>query len=190
MSDEDREELTRGEDFAAFERRMMSLFDRMAARVEEEAEARRRRDEEWQRRNEALQRGDEELQRRAGESERKIEFILQQQAQFSTDMQRLREAQEANEQNWARADERWTATEQRIIALLAIAEMHEREFFEMRQAQAESQARTDAQVAEARARADAKSAETDDRLNALINTVERLISERRNGDGKREENSG
>jgi hypothetical protein len=164
MSDQDREELTRGEDFAAFERRMMSLFDRMAARVEAEGEARQQRDEEWQ--------------RRAEESEGKIEFILQQQAQFSADMQRLREAQEANEQNWARADERWTGTEQRIIALLAIAEMHEREFFELRQAQAESQARTDAKLAE-----------TGERVDALVNTVERLIGERRNGGGKREEGS-
>jgi hypothetical protein len=32
-------------------------------------------------------------------------------------------------------------------------------------------------------------AETDERLNALINTVERIISERRNGGGKTQEGS-
>ena len=49
------------------------------------------------------------------------------------------------------------------VALLAIAEIHEREITELRQTQAASQARTD------------------ERLNALINTVERHISEGRNG---------
>ncbi len=49
-----------------------------------------------------------------------------------------------------RADERWGRTEDGIRALLAIAEIHEREI-----------------------------ASTDERLSALINTVERIISERR-----------
>src|SRR5687768_17517049 len=175
MSDRDREELTQGEDSAAFERRMLSLFDRMAARVEAEAEESRRRDEESRRWNEGQRHWNEETQR-------KIEFIVQEQAQFNADMQELRELQKQNEEKWAR-------TSDGINALLAIAEMHQREFLEMRQAQADAQARTDAQIAEARARADAKSAETGERLNALINTVERIISERRNGGGKREEKS-
>jgi hypothetical protein len=169
MSDEGREELTRGEDFASFERRMMSLFDRMAERIEAETEESRRRDEE--------------LERRAETTQRNIDFIIQQQAKSDADMRELRELQKQNEEKWAR-------TSEGINALLAIAEMHEREFFEMRQAQAEAQARTDAQIAEARARADARSAETGERLNALINTVERIISERRNGGGQKKEGSG
>ena len=192
MSDEDREELTRGEGWATFERRMMNLFQRMAERVEAEAETSRRRDdelkrraEEWQQRNgEELQRRNKERQRREEEFQRwneetkhKIEFIVQQQAQFNADMQRLRELHEENERRWSSADERWGRTEGEIRGLLAIAEMHEREFYEMRQAQAEAQARTDARMAE-----------TGEHVDALVNTVERLISERRNGRGQREEN--
>src|SRR5215207_50871 len=48
-------------------------------------------------------------------------------------------------------------------ALLAIAEIHEREITELRQTQAEVQSRTD------------------ERLNALINIIERHIGEGRNG---------
>ena len=40
-----------------------------------------------------------------------------------------------------------------------------------------------ARLADSQARTDAKMAETDERLNILVNTVERYISERRNGGG-------
>jgi Spy/CpxP family protein refolding chaperone len=163
MSEQDKEELTRGERAAEFERRMMNLFERLSERAAADAEGSRRRDEE--------------LQRRAEGTQRTIEFIVQQQAQFSTDMQRLRESQEQNEERWARTGEE-------IRALLAIAEIHEREIVELRQTQAEAQARTDVQMTET----DRRMAETDERLNALINTVERIISERRNG-GRGEGNS-
>ena len=137
-----------------------------------------------------------DLLRWAEKTQRTIDFMVQQQAQFQakseTDMQRLRELYEQNEarwaqneqrwasadERWASADERWERTREQILALLAVAEMHEREIFELRQRQAEAQARTDA-----------KMAETGERVDALVNTVERLISERRNG-GKREESSG
>ena len=179
MSDEGREELTKGEDFASFERRMMSLFDRMAERAEAEAEARRQRDKEQRHWNEGQRHWNEETRR-------SIEFMVRQQAEFQTkseaDMQRLRELHKQNEEKWAR-------TSEGINALLAIAEMHAREFSEMRQAQAEAQARTDAQVAEAQARTDARLAETGERVDALVNTVERLISERRNGGRKQAEGS-
>ncbi len=168
MSDEGREELTRGEDFAAFERRMMSLFDRMAERAEAEAEETRRRHEAGV---EEARRRDEELERRAEATRGDVDFIIRQQAQFSADMERLRQTQEANEQKWAR-------TSDGINALLAIAELHQQEFAELRQAQAEAQARTDAKLAE-----------TGERVDALVNTVERLIGKRRNGGGKRKENS-
>ena len=131
-----------------------------------------------------------DLLRWAEKTQRTIEFMVQQQAQFQAkseaDMQRLRELYEQNEQRWARSDERWARADERwertgeqILALLAVAEMHEREIFELRQAQAEAQERTDA-----------KMTETGERVDALVNTVERLISERRNGGGKREEGSG
>ena len=138
-----------------------------------------------------------ELLRWAEQTQRTIDFMVQQQAQFQakseTDMQRLRELYERNEERWAQNEERWARNEEKrsqneerwvrlseeIRALLAIAEIHEGEINELRRTQAESQAR-----------ADARMAETGGRVDALVNTVERLISERRNGGGKREEGSG
>ena len=134
-----------------------------------------------------------DLLRWAEKTQRTIDFMVQQQAQFQAkseaDMQRLRELHEQNEQRWASADERWASADERwertreqILALLAVAESHAQEINELGRAQARQ--------TEAQARADARSAEIDERLNALINTVERVISERRNGGGKSEEGSG
>ena len=130
-----------------------------------------------------------ELLQWAKQTQRNIEFIIDQQAQFSADLQRMQEQNEERwaraDERWARADERWARTAEGISALLAIAEIHEREVVELRQAQAEAQSEARAR----QARLDAQMAETDERLNALINTVERIISERRNG-GRKEEGSG
>jgi chromosome segregation ATPase len=141
-----------------------------------------------------------DLLRWAEKTQRTIDFMVQQQAQSQAkseaDMQRLRELHEENEQRWAsaderwasaderweRADERWERTREQILALLAVAEIHAQEINELGRAQARQ--------TEAQARADARSAEIDERMNALINTVERVISEGRNGGGKREEGSG
>jgi hypothetical protein len=112
-----------------------------------------------------------ELLQWAKQTQRNIDFIVRQQAQFSADLEQLREVQ-------ARSEQRWDRTAEGITALLAIAEIHEREISELRQTQAEAQARTDARMAE-----------TGERVDALVNTVERLISERRNGGGPKEENS-
>ncbi|HZG52916.1 MAG TPA: hypothetical protein VEZ40_12340 [Pyrinomonadaceae bacterium] len=122
---------------------------------------------------------DDESRRRDEENQRTMKFILEQQAQFTADMQQMREAQ-------AQADERWGRTEEGIRALLAIAEIHEGEIKSLAEAQA-AQAKVQAAQAEAHAQAQARTdkqmAETDERLNALVNVVERLISERRgNGD--------
>ena len=70
--------------------------------------------------------------------EKAIAFILEQQAQLTATVGRLSEKVERNADG--------------VSALLAIAEIHDREI-----------------------------KETDERLNALINTVERHISEGRNG---------
>ncbi|HEX9918369.1 MAG TPA: hypothetical protein VGA87_04330 [Pyrinomonadaceae bacterium] len=115
---------------------------------------------------------DDESRRRDEENQRTMKFILDQQAQFTADMHQLREAQ-------AQADERWGRTEEGIRALLAIAEIHEGEIKSLAETQA---AQAEAQ-AEAQARTDKQMAETDERLNALVNVVERIISERRNGGG-------
>ncbi|MCA1615082.1 MAG: hypothetical protein LC795_15800 [Acidobacteria bacterium] len=172
MSDEEDDELTKWRKERGIpeeevqrlfspELRELRLLEKLERRVEENDSESRQRDEEIK---------------------RNIEFIVRQQAQFGTDMQQLRETQ-------ARSEQKWERTAEGINALLAIAEIHQQEINELRQAQAQAQARTDAQVAEARVRADAKSAETDERLNALINTVERIISERRNGGRKEAEGS-
>jgi len=108
----------------------------------------------------------DESRRRDEERQRTMDFILRQQAQFATDMQQLRETQ-------TRAEQKWESTANGINALLAIAELHNQEIQEMKdlaKAQAEAQARTDRQMAE-----------TDERLNALVNVVEKMISDKRNG---------
>ncbi|HYY93924.1 MAG TPA: hypothetical protein VE713_05360 [Pyrinomonadaceae bacterium] len=74
------------------------------------------------------------------EMERAIAFVLKQQAQLVVTIDRLASKVDRN------ADS--------TTALLAIAEIHDREI-----------------------------KETDERLNALVNTVERIISERQNGKG-------
>jgi len=104
-----------------------------------------------------------ESRSRDEERQRTMDFILKQQAEFSADMQQLRETQ-------ARAEQKWESTANGINALLAIAEIHNQEIKDLAKVQAEAQARTDRQMAE-----------TDERLNALVNVVEQLISERRNG---------
>jgi hypothetical protein len=128
------------------ELRMLHLFEKLTERVDKNAE---------------------ESQSKSDETQRNIDFIVQQQAQFTADMQQMREAQAQADEKWER---RWGRTEEGIRALLAIAEIHDGEIKVLAQTQAEAQARTDRQMAE-----------TDERLNTLVNVVERLISERRNG---------
>jgi hypothetical protein len=101
------------------------------------------------------------------EMQNTMEFILQQQAQFAVNIQRLEGTQER------------TAKE--------LSELATRQA-EMLQAQAQmyqSQNHMNnvvAEMADAQARTDERMVETDERLNNLINIVERYISERRNGD--------
>ena len=109
---------------------------------------------------------DEDWRERAERIERTIAFIIEQQAQAEVRAaeadERWRQADERWKQadeRWAKTDQRWARTEEGIRSLLAIAEIHEREILELREA---GQA-------------------TDERLNALINVVEKQISERRNG---------
>ncbi|HEX8721072.1 MAG TPA: hypothetical protein VF736_10610 [Pyrinomonadaceae bacterium] len=119
-----------------------------------------------------------DLLRWAERTQRTIAFIIQQQAQSQAkseaDMQRLREMYERNEERWARneetwarANERWEHTEESVRSLHAIAQIHEGEIMALVESHSDTRGR----------------------LDALIDTVERLISERRNGGGKREESS-
>jgi hypothetical protein len=144
------------------ELRWLDLFEKLTSRVET---------------NEGrVKTSEEDTRRRVEETQRNMDFIVRQQAQFTADMQQLRESQ-------ARADQRWERTEEGIRALLTIAQMHEGQITVIEEATAklaESQAKTDAQMAET----DKRMAETDERINALVNFVERLIGERRNGGGQ------
>ena len=100
------------------------------------------------------------------EIQRTMEFILQQQAQSSAKIEGILEVQKATEERWARSEGRWTRTEESIRALLSIAEIHEREIDKL---------------GDGIAAVNEAGRATDDRLNALINIVERQISEGRNG---------
>jgi len=100
------------------------------------------------------------------EMENSINFIVSQQAQTAVKLDRLTEKVDALAVAQNRAEERWTRTEESIRALLTIAEMHEREI------QANTQ-----QILSIGETTKA----TDERLNTLINVVERQISNGRNG---------
>jgi peptidoglycan hydrolase CwlO-like protein len=107
------------------------------------------------------------------EMQQMMEFILQQQATFTVNLERLTEkvehlsdAQRRTEQNLAEL-----ATAQ---AQMARQQTHMNEVVA---AIADAQQRTESKVAEL---AEAQ-AHTDERLNTLINVVERYFSEGRNG---------
>ena len=111
------------------------------------------------------------------EMQRTMEFIVEQDARISAKLEALLQSQaeskkeadqekkEAGErwaradERWAKADERWARTEESIRALLAVAELHERDIISLGET----------------------TRATDERLNVLINVVERNISEGRNG---------
>ena len=93
------------------------------------------------------------------EMERTMAFILEQQAQTASTITQIHSTMARLTERLDRLTERTDRNAEGITALLAIAEMHEREITENREVQSR----------------------TDERLNALIDTVERYISEGRNG---------
>ncbi len=95
--------------------------------------------------------------------ERAITFILEQQAHTTAKLDSLIETVGTLSHTVDKLSAKVDRTAESVTALLAIAEIHERELTELRQTQAEAQSRTD------------------ERLNALINTVARHISEGHNG---------
>jgi hypothetical protein len=100
------------------------------------------------------------------EMQKKMEFIVNQQAQFTVDIQQLRESQ-------------GKLTDAVIGVVGIVGKLAERvDGLAGRMEEiAEAQKHTDATLAEL---AEAQ-AETDERLNVFINVVERYISEGRNG---------
>jgi hypothetical protein len=111
----------------------------------------------------------------AGETEtqKKMDFILDQQAQLTTNVGLLADTQ-------TRAERRWEITEGSVRNLLAVAEIQSGEIHELGEAvRVINQRQREAD--ERRREADERGRQTDERLNAFINTVERIISERKNG---------
>lgn len=112
------------------------------------------------------------------EMQQTMALILEQHGKASTKIHALidaqKEAQKHDEARWKASDERWTRTEDGIRALLSIAEIHEREI------------RTVGQGLDRLTKEILKLGETTqataDRLNVLINIVERHISDGHNGE--------
>lgn len=142
MSEEDEDDLEYMRQATSPEHRMLKLFEKLTERVETNAE---------------------ESQHRAEETQRNIEFIIQQQAQFVTDIQKSRESQAALE---------------KIVERLATATLNRFERVDSDASNLESKlaALMDSHIKLADAQTN-----TDERLSAFITTVERLISEGRNG---------
>ncbi|HZG52722.1 MAG TPA: hypothetical protein VEZ40_11355 [Pyrinomonadaceae bacterium] len=107
------------------------------------------------------------------ETQRTMRFILEQQAQLTVSVSSLSETV-------GRLSEKVDRTADGISSLLAIAEIHDREIGELRESVNAMRESVNA-VSESVSAVDVRGRETDERLNALINTVERYISERRNG---------
>jgi hypothetical protein len=107
------------------------------------------------------------------EMRKAMDFIVQQQAQASAKIEAVGDKLNALAETQRRAEERWGRTEEGIRALLAVTEFHEKEI----------QANTQQILAQSKQIADLgeTTRSTDDRLNALINVVERQISNGRNG---------
>jgi hypothetical protein len=111
----------------------------------------------------------------------KMEFIVEQQAQFAADIQVMRGVHEADVKVLKEQDRKLSAalaSATELVNGLAISQArNDARIAENSARIAESNARTDAQIAESNARADAKLAELSDRLNIFIDVVERHISE-------------
>jgi uncharacterized coiled-coil protein SlyX len=114
------------------------------------------------------------------ERQRQMDFIVDQQAQITVHLDQLAEKVDSLADSQLRAEERWTKTEGGIRSLLAIAELHEQEI-RAHDTLISANSRQIAALGEMIAASREAGRETDERLNALINTVERLISESRNG---------
>jgi chromosome segregation ATPase len=109
-----------------------------------------------------------------------MQFILEQQAQLTVTVGQLSERVGQLSETVDRLGIKVDRTADSINALLAIAEIHEREIEALKETAAANSKDTAALKDTVAANSEAGRA-TDERLNALINVVEQMISERRNG---------
>jgi uncharacterized protein YehS (DUF1456 family) len=100
------------------------------------------------------------------DTERRIAFIIEQQAQFTSDIQQLRELQAQTEQ---------------VVARLANATL---EGFKDVNAKIDALVDSQIRLTEAQSRTNKNLALTDENLRNLIAVVDRYFSEGRNGQGK------
>jgi ABC-type transporter Mla subunit MlaD len=100
------------------------------------------------------------------EMERAMAFIVEQQAQISSNQTQITSNMAELTERVNRMGEKVDRNAESVTALLAIAEIQAAEIRDLTES--------------TRTLAD-RQRDTDERLNALINTVERYISERRNG---------
>lgn len=99
--------------------------------------------------------------------QRQMDFIVNNQAQFSVDIQKLQEAQTELQVAQRQAAERMTHIEDVVLRL---ANVTERRISELAEAQTRTQAQVDALAEQSR--------ETGERLNAVIDMAERFFSSR------------
>lgn len=104
-------------------------------------------------------------------TQKRIEFIIEQQAQFVTDIQQLKERQEADAKRF-----------EAEAKLLKEKHNHLTEAITTVVGMIGKLAAAQERLAASQERTDAKLAETDERLNVFITMIERYIS--RNGNGR------
>jgi ATP:corrinoid adenosyltransferase len=115
------------------------------------------------------------------EMEKTMQFILEQQAQFTANFQRIEGAREKDEEARKKDSARITRLEESFQLLVQLAQNHDERLVTLDErliTLTEAQIRTSEQIAAMSER----TAETDERLNALIAVVERYISNKGQND--------
>ncbi len=109
------------------------------------------------------------------EMERAFNFIIEHQAQFAIDQQKL-------STDIAQLKDAQAATEQRLKEILEVQSTHHELLTQLTETTI-STVKMVGQLAKAQKKSEEKLAQTDDRLNILINIVERYISNRNGNNG-------
>ena len=117
--------------------------------------------------------------------ERKMNFILEQQAQFAADMQRLEESQTRTDQVVAEMGEAVTeAVTQTAEVVTRLANVTHAGFTDVNakiNALVDAQIRSEERLTRSEEKSDEKIARAEESIQRLSDTVDRYIRERRNG---------